>query len=219
VKLPVYTYSFLNTYDTCPKQAFHRYVLKDIKFVATEQIKWGNTVHDAMDARVGKGTPLPVECARYEKYAAAFDGLNPLAESKVAITRDGSPVSYWDDAVWFRGKADVVLEQNGIGLFFDWKTGNSNYESPYELELHAMAFQAAHPHIEKITARYVWLKDDKLGRAYDVSNVGETLECLQEKADEIEMRFKQGIWPTKVGPLCGWCPVTSCGFNKAKDRR
>lgn len=215
MKLPVLSYSFLNTYDICPKQAFHRYVSKDIKFVPTEAITWGNTVHDALDRRLSKGTPLPAEVAKYEPYVAPLVELKPVTESKVAIKRDGSPVSYYDDAVWFRGKADVVVVQNDSALFFDWKTGSSKYESPYELELHAMAFQAAHPQIRKITARYVWLQDNRIGKPYDVSNVGETLECLQEKADEIEMAHKRGEWVTKQGPLCGWCPVKSCGFNRS----
>lgn len=218
MKLPTYSYSFLNCFDICPKQAYHRYVQRDIKFVATEAITWGNVVHDALDARL-KGKPLPPECAKYEPYAVALEPLKPVTESKVAIKRDGSPVSYYDEAVWFRGKADVVAIRGDMALFFDWKTGNSNYEDPYELELHAMAFQAAHPHIRKITARYVWLKDNRVGKPYDVSNVGETLECLQEKADEIEMCFKRGEWITKQGPLCGYCPVLSCTFNRVKDRR
>ncbi len=216
MKLPVYSYTFLNTYDICPKQAFHRYVLKDHPFVGTEASKWGTTVHEALDKRVGNGTPLPKECAKFEPYAAAIAPLKPLVENKVAIVRDGSPVSYYDEAVWFRGKADVVAESDDRALFFDWKTGSSKYEDPYELELHAMAYQAARPHLRKITAHYVWLKDGKLSKPYDVSNVGETLECLQEKADEIEQMNRVGLWPTKPGPLCGWCPVLSCGFNRAK---
>ncbi len=216
MKLPVYSYTFLNTYDICPKQAFHRYVLKDIKFTPTEAITWGTTVHEALDARVGKGTPLPKECEKFEPYAAAIAPLKPHTENKVAIKRDGSPVSYYDDDVWFRGKADVVAESNDRALFFDWKTGNSKYEDPYELELHAMAYQAARPHLIRITAHYVWLKDNRVSKPYDVSNVGETLECLQEKADEIEHCHKTGEWRTKAGPLCGWCPVTSCNFNRLK---
>ncbi len=51
MKLPVLSYTFLNTYDICPKQAFHRYVLKDIKFEGSDASRWGNTVHDAMDKR------------------------------------------------------------------------------------------------------------------------------------------------------------------------
>ncbi len=219
MKLPIYSYTFLNTYDICPKQAFHRYVLKDIKFVATEQITWGTTVHDALDARMSQGKPLPDSCKPYEKYVLTLEPLKPVTESKVAIKRDGSPVSYYDEAVWFRGKADVVAIRGNAGLFFDWKTGNSKYESPYELELHAMAFQAAHPEIEKMTGHYIWLKDDRVGKAHDVSNFGETLECLQEKADEIEMCFKRGEWRTRQGPLCGFCPVLSCGFNKSKERK
>ncbi len=214
MKLPTYSYTFLNCWDICPSQAFHRYVLRDIKFTPTEATTWGNVVHDALDARVAKGTPLPKECAKFEPYAAAIAPLKPLVENKVAIVRDGSPVSYYDETVWFRGKADVVAESDDRALFFDWKTGNSKYEDPYELELHAMAYQAARPHLRKITAHYVWLKDGKLSKPYDVSNVGETLECLQEKADEIEHCWKTGEWRTKPGPLCGWCPVTSCNFNR-----
>ena len=219
MKLPVYSYTFLNTWDICPKQAFHRYVIKDIKFTPTEATTWGNTVHDALDKRVGKGTPLPKDCEKFEIYAAAIAPLKPQTENKVAIKRDGSPVSYYDDDVWFRGKADVVAETGDRALFFDWKTGNSKYESPYELELHAMAYHAARPHLTRITAHYVWLKDMRMGKPHDVSNVGETLECLQEKADEIEQMNRTGLWPTKQGPLCGWCPVLSCGFNKSKERR
>lgn len=217
MKLPIYSYTFLNTFEICPKQAFHRYVLKDIKFVPTEAITWGNTVHDAMDKRLSKGTPLPKEVAKYEPFALAVEPLKPMVENKVAIRRDGSPVSYYDEAVWFRGKADVVAVKDDTALFLDWKTGSSKYESPYELELHAMAFQAAHPQLARITARYVWLADNRVGRPHDVSNVGETLECLQEKADEIEMCFKRGEWVTKQGPLCGWCPVKSCGFNRNRQ--
>lgn len=218
MKLPVLSYTFLNTYDICPKQAFHRYVLKDCPFTGSEASKWGNTVHDAMDKRLGKGTPLPPEVAQYEFYAKAIEPLKPQTEMKLAIKRDGTPCSFWDDAVWLRGKADVVAVNGTNGLLFDWKTGKKR-EDPYELELQALMLHAAGPHVERITGHYIWLKDNAVGKPHDLSNVGETLECLQEKADEIEMGHKRGEWPTKQGPLCGWCPVHSCGFNTNKDRK
>ncbi len=217
MKLPVYSYTFLNTYDICPKQAFHRYVLKDHPFVGSDASKWGNVVHDALDKRLSKGTPLPKEVAKYEPYAAAIEPLKPATEIKLGIRRDGSPTGFFDDDVWLRGKADVVITQEDKALLFDWKTGKKR-EDVYELELQALMVQACHlaTPIEYITGHYVWLQDGVVGRAHDVSNTGETLECLQEKADEIEHCHKTGEWRTKAGPLCGWCPVTSCNFNRLK---
>lgn len=217
MKLPVLSYTFLNTYDICPKQAFHRYVLKDCPFVGSDATRWGNTVHDAMDKRLSKGTPLPAECSQYEFYAASLDHLKPQTEMKLGIKRDGTPCSFWDDQVWYRGKADVVAMKANVAVLFDWKTNKNKREDGYELELHAMALHAAAPHLEKITGHYVWLQHNAVGKPHDLSNVGETLECLQDKADEIEMCHKRGEWRTKEGPLCGWCPVKSCGFNRNKS--
>lgn len=218
MKLPVLSYTFLNTYAICPKQAFHRYVLKDHPFVGSEASKWGNVVHDAMDKRLSKGTPLPVECARYEFYAITLEPLKPQTEMKLAIKKDGSACSFWDDAVWCRGKGDVVAIQSVAALLADWKTGKRREDS-YELELHGMMLRAAHPQLERITGHYIWLQDMAVGRPHDLSNTAETFEQLQEKADEIEMCHKRGEWRTRQSPLCSWCPVLSCGFNKSKERR
>lgn len=215
MKLPVLSYTFLSCFDICPKQAFHRYVLKDHPFVGSDASRWGNTVHDAMDKRLSKGTPLPPEMAQYEFYAAALEPLGPVTEMKLGIQRNGMPCSYWDDIVWFRGKADVVIVKSSIGALFDWKTSKTKREDAYELELHAMALHAAMPELDRITGHYVWLQNKTVGKPHDLSNVTETLEQLHEKADEIEMAHKRGEWPTKQGPLCGWCPVKSCGFNRS----
>ncbi len=217
MKLPVYSYTFLNTWDICPKQAFHRYVLKDHPFVGSTASKWGDVVHKAMEKRVGEGVPLPAECAKFEPYAAAIAPLKPGVEIKLGIRRDGSPTGFFDDDVWLRGKADVVAAKGSNGLLLDYKTG-AKREDPYELEIQGLMMQACwlgNPPLEKITGHYVWLKDGTIGKPHDVSNTGETLECLQEKADEIEQMNKTGLWPTKQGPLCGWCPVKSCGFNRS----
>lgn len=214
MKLPVLSYTFLNTYDICPKQAFHRYVLKDCPFVGSKESAWGNTVHDAMDKRLSKKTPLPPEVAQYEFYAATLEPLKPQTEMKLGITRGGEPCGFFADEVWLRGKADVVTMNDTTGLLFDWKTGKRR-EDPYELELQALMLWAARPKLVRITGHYIWLKDNAVGKPHDLSNVGETLECLQEKADEIESCHKRGEWRTKEGPLCGFCPVKSCGFNRS----
>ncbi len=215
MKLPKYSYTFLSTYEICPSQAFHRYVLKSIPFQETTQMKWGSEVHSALEKRVRDKAPLPVQMAKYEIYAATLEPLKPEVEMKLGIKRDGTPCAFFDDDVWLRGKADIAAKSGQAALLMDYKTGRKR-EDPYELELQGLMLQAAWPEVERITGHYVWLQDGVVGRAHDVSNVSETLECIQEKADEIEHCHKTGEWRTKSGPLCGWCPVTSCNFNRLK---
>ncbi len=214
MKLPVLSFTFLNTFDICPSQAFHRYVVKTYPFVGSEASKWGDRVHKALEARIGNDVPLPAEMAQYEGYAASLAALKPLVELKLGIRKDGSPCDFFADDVWLRGKADVVAKREALVLLADHKTGKKR-EDVYELEIQALMVHARWPDTQRITGFYGWLQEIKPGRLHDVSNVGETLECLQEKADEIEQMNKTGIWPVKQGPLCGWCPVKSCGFNRS----
>ena len=215
MKLPKYSYTFLSTYEICPKQSFHRFVLKDIPFQETPAMKWGTEVHTALEKRVRDKVPLPPQMVKYEFYAAALEPLNPECEMKLGIKRDGSPIAFFDDDVWLRGKADIAVKQGTTALLMDYKTGKKR-EDPYELEVQALMLHATWPEIERITGHYVWLQDGVVGRAHDVSNTGETLECIQEKADEIEHCHKTGEWRTKPGPLCNWCPVVSCNFNRVR---
>lgn len=215
MKLPVYSFTFLNTWDICPSQAFHRYVAKTHPFVGTDASKWGNVVHDAMKLRLRHKTPLPKEVAKYEPFVMAIEPYVISVEEKVGIKRDGTPCGFFDEDVWLRGLADVVAARENSAMLPDWKTGKRR-EDPFELEIQAVLIQAKWPQFEKITGHYVWLQDGVVGKPHDVSNVGETLEVLQDKADEIEQMNRTGIWPAKQGPLCGFCPVLSCGFNRVR---
>lgn len=217
MKLPVLSYTFLNTYDICPKQAYHRYVLKDHPFAGSDASRWGDRVHKALEARIRDNTPLPVEMTKYESYAAALAALKPIVEAKLGIKKDGTPCDFFAEDVWLRGKADVAAKRDTLALLADHKTGKKR-EDPYELEIQALLVGALWPELERVTGFYGWLQEGVPGRLHDVSNTGETLECLQEKADEIEHCHKTGEWRTRQGPLCGWCSVVSCNFNPKKVR-
>lgn len=215
VKLPVYSFTFLNTCAICPKQAFHRYVSKDAPFVGTDASRWGNVVHEAFEKRLGEGKPLPPEMNKWEHFAAPLVPLNPKVEMKLGMFRHGGPCDFFHPKVWLRGKADVAVVQGRAALLLDYKTGKRR-EDPKELEVQALLLWAQTAELDKITGRYVWLQDNALGKPHDVSNVGETLEVLQDKAAEIEANHAKGYWPKKQGPLCGFCPVLACEFNRVK---
>lgn len=208
----IYSFTFFNTADICMKQAYHRYVVKDAPFVGSDASRWGDKVHKSFEKRLGEGVALPPEMAKWEQFAAPLDPLKPQVEMKLGIKKDGTPTDFFAPDVWLRGKADVVVKQNSTALLLDWKSGKRR-EDPFELEVQALMVRCKWPEVEKITGRYVWLQDNAIGKPHDVSNVGETLEVLQDKSAEIEANHAKGYWPAKQGPLCGWCPVKSCQFN------
>ena len=212
------TYSILNSYRNCPHQMGRRYVVKDLgPYVETPEIAWGNKVHLAMEQRVQGGKPLPVEMQGWEVFAAplAAHEAGVRCELKLGVTQDFLPCDFWAEDVWFRGKLDVAMIKGPNAYIVDWKTGKSTYEDPLELETGAALLRAKFSHIEKITGNYVWLKENRLGERYDLSDTRQTWSTVQRLMDEIAAKVKStdpvwDVWEKQPSGLCSWCPVKDC---------
>lgn len=213
----VWTYSILNNYEqVCPHQTQHRYVLKSTKFVETVQMKWGNDVHTAMEQRVGYGKPLPDSMKDWEQFAAPFDGRHAIVEQKLGLTETGHPCDFWSDEVYFRGKIDLQVLNDEQCLLVDHKTGKSAFENPFELETSAMLVHAHNPKLKKFAGHYLWLAENRLGKAYDLSNTSLTWATVNDIVAAIEKSHASGEWKKKPGGLCGWCDVSSCEHWRAR---
>ena len=207
----VFTYTNINTYLICPEQMYRRYVKKDVAFKGSPESEFGNEVHSAMEYRIG-GKPLPVKMQHWEPFVAAFDGLKVKAEVKLGITAEGRPTGFFDKDVWLRGKADVVAI-NGTACFLpDWKSGKPR-EEPLELAVNAMLVHAANPHLRSFTGAYVWLKENRMGVAHDVSDTNSTWAKVNNVVEEIKDSMQSGVWEKKRTPLCAWCDVADCENN------
>ena len=93
---------------------------------------------------------------------------------KLGVTAKGSATGFFDKDVWGRGKADCVLMSDDAAYLADWKTGGSKYEDPFELAVQAMLLNAKFPGLRTIRASYVWLKEERVGQVYDVSDTAKT---------------------------------------------
>lgn len=215
MKLPPISYTFLRNVENCPRKAHHLHVLKDLPKEDSQAMRWGIQVHEAMEARLKKKKPLPESMEKWERFCK-FDPHPIEAELKVAIRVDGSPCQFFADDVWCRGKVDVAVFHDPAltCVIFDWKTGKKR-EDPGELELHAMMLQRRHPQYKTIVGHYVWLQDGEIGQQHDLSNGAAVLESTQRQVAEIQKHADVGFWPPRQNPLCGWCPVKSCEFNKS----
>lgn len=223
MKLPVGTYTFYNNFENCPYKAYRVYVVKDIPRVETPEMKWGNDVHSGLEHRIKDGAPLPEKMVMCEPVAAQLAALQHeyggLVEGKLAIDAHGWPVGFWDDHVWFRGKLDCAVFSAQLAAWIvDWKTGKPR-EEPFELETGALLLKAHNPKLEVIVGEYFWLQTGKQGMRYTLTNFAQTYGKLQTLRNEMEGYAASGVWPKRKNPLCGWCDVLDCEYNKKGKRK
>lgn len=205
------TFTILSAYGQCPHRMYRQYIAKDLgPFVQTEAMKWGNDVHEAFEKRVGSRGPLPVGMQQWERFCMPFDAHTAETEIKLGITQAGQPIDFWDKQVWFRGKVDLAIVQGETGYINDWKTGSGKYEDPFELEVGAVLLQASRPRLRRILGHYTWLKEDRVGKMYDLSDTRKTLERMRQAMDAIAHRRSMERWDKIKSGLCGWCPVKDC---------
>lgn len=210
------SHTMLSTFDRCPKQAYHRYVVRDQPYVESESMKWGNQVHSALEVRGGpKKVPLPEAMSRFEKYIAPFDTHHHVrTEAMLGMTLSGKASAFFDNArTGFRGKADLISRQGTHAFMLDWKTGRK-WEDPRELEEHATLLKIESPELTSIKGAYVWLKEDELGKVYNLlDKVPETFERIVDTTKTIRQMAQKGTeFPARENKLCGWCSV-ECKYN------
>jgi hypothetical protein len=211
------TFSILNAYRNCGHQMFRRYIKKDLgPYVETPEIKWGNEVHAAFELRVGAGKPLPLNMQQWEQFAVPFDAYREgeawtiRCEQKLAVTSAGASCDFWDKQVWFRGKADITVVRGNTAYIPDLKTGSSKYEDPFELATQAVLLRAKNPTLTNIMGSYIWLKENRVGQMYDLSDTRETWREMCRLMGEIESDRHKGQFEKNKSGLCGWCPVADC---------
>jgi hypothetical protein len=116
-----WSFSKLDNFETCAKKFYEYYVAKNVKDDSTENIDWGNEVHDAMRDALRKVKPLPEVMKPYQKWVdrvLAGPG-DLLVEQKYALDSTLSPCPYFAPVVWYRGIADVVRIDGPVGLAID----------------------------------------------------------------------------------------------------
>ena len=211
------SHSFVSTWERCPKQAQHRYVLRDTPNETTDAIVWGRRVHEALDGAIRGDAPLGADFKAYAPYLASIAKIPGVrSEVKLGIRRDGVACDFSDPDVWVRGAIDVLAVVGRNAVIADWKTGKRR-EDAAELEVHALLAVAHNPAVHSISGVYVWLKEGRVGTTHDLSDTGRTWQRLQSVAASVDKAMREGgAWPANPNPLCGWCPVKTCKFYKER---
>lgn len=215
--MQAWTYSRLESFETCPKKFYHLSVAKDHSDPPTEATKWGERVHKAMEDRITIGTPLPEGMTQWESIADKIASLpgEKYAETKLAIDRGFQPTEW--KAAWSRGIADLLVTYNNTAVVLDYKTGKRKPSE--QLALYAAYTFAYHPTVDKVTTGFVWLKEKKIDKEqFERKDIPEIWQALLPKVRKLESAYERDAWPAKPSGLCrGWCPVKSCPHYKEKS--
>lgn len=215
--LPKGSDTFISDYQTCPSRCFHKHIARDAPYVETASLKWGNDVHKAMEDRITGGKPLTKDFVKFERFAKPFEGRKTHGELRLGVRRDRSTCGFYDADAFFGGKVDtfIVSPDDTSAVIFDWKTGKVR-EEDFQLRSQALLIKSRFPKLVNLTGCYVWLNQMQLGIMHDLSDIERTWAEICSIMATIEQYAAVNHWPKREGPLCAYCPVMSCEFNRTK---
>ena len=216
-----WSYSAATTYEQCARKYYHLYVAKDVKQDSnSEVLLYGNAVHKAAEEYIGKGKPLP---EKFEQFQKTLDKLkqipgDKLCEHKLGLTKDLKPCGFFDNNVWWRGVADLLIldRDKGVATSVDYKTGKSSEKADTrQLSLLSIAIFKHFPEIKTIKAGLIFLvAKDLVKDEHHVDNIDDLWSEWVPLIKRIEASYESGVFNAQPNYLCkNYCPVKSCPHN------
>lgn len=213
-----WSYTALKNFETCPRRYYSYNVAKDVKEPESEALIKGKRIHEAFDARVAKGVPLPPGMTMHEGLLARLARAKGeiRTEQRLALGSDLSPSKFFGRTAWFRAVLDYtnVNEAGDRIVVIDYKTGKPS-EDMTQLQLAAVTVFAHHTRARRVSVALAFVAYDQIERATftreDTTEIWS--DVLPRVRRMVDARQSQN-YPPKPGGLCKrWCAVTSCPFH------
>ena len=214
-----WSFSSLKDFINCPKQYYHTKVAKDFEKKTTQQMLYGTEVHKACEDYVRDGTPLAKNYLRFKPQLDALleIGGQKYCEHQMALTAEREPCAFDSDTRWVRGIVDLLIVDGADAYIVDYKTGSNRYPDPKQLKLMALMTFAHFPEVERIKAGLLFVMHNTfVTEEYSREGIDELWECFAPDLMRLDIAYQRNSWSPKAGPLCGWCPVSSCNFYRER---
>jgi len=215
-----WSYSKIKAFEQCPKQFYHDKILKEVPFKETEATLYGTAFHTAAEDFIGKDVPLPGKFSFAQKMLDVLKNKrgDKLCELKLGITEDLEPCGFYDDNVWFRGIADLIILDGDLAWVIDYKTGKSSkYADKGQLELMALSVFKHYPQVKTVRAGLVFvISNDLVKSTYTEYDKPKLWEKWLAKYKQMETAAIEDVWNAKPNGLCRrHCPIIECVHNGA----
>lgn len=215
-----WSHSRIDAFKKCPKMLKHQ-IDKDVPFEQSEQMKWGDRVHKALEYRVRDKVPLSGEFAQYESIALAIDRApgNVFCENKITLDVGLQPTGWFAKDAYVRIIVDVMKINGNVGFMGDYKTGKMKFDEA-QLKLFAAGGFQAYPHVDKWTTAYIWTQDKIIDPAvYTRDQLPKLWEELLVQPKRLQEAHVMNHWPAKPGWQCGWCGANKYGKCESASER
>jgi len=219
--MTTWSYSSLKTFEQCAKKYYHLKVLKDVKDEGSEATIYGNEAHKAAEDYVSAGTPLP---ARFNYMQKTLDALRAIPGEKhcelklgVELSDTGYlPCEFFGEEVWWRGIADLLIINGDTGYLVDYKTSkNAKYADTKQLDILAAAVFTRFPQLRKLKSALIFVVSNEFVKKEHTSDLSKSyFATFTPELDRLSVAEDTGVWNANSGPLCKFCPVTTCEHNR-----
>jgi hypothetical protein len=193
-------------------------IAKDYIEKETEAMLYGTLFHEAAENFVKNDTPIP-EKFKYAEAALISLKNKPgkkLCEYKLGLTEDLEPCGFFDENVWFRGIADLIILDGDTAWVVDYKTGKSaRYADKGQLELMALATFKHFPEVKKVKAGLLFVIAKALIKdSYDSTAAPILWKKWLADYARMEKALETDTWNPRPSGLCRQhCAVIDCPHN------
>jgi hypothetical protein len=218
-----WSYSSIKTFDQCPKKYYHLKIIKDVKDEGSEATIYGTEVHKAAEEYIKIGAAIP---PKFKFIEATVDGLSKIpgekhCELKLGVRKTATgyePCGFFDEGVWWRGIADLVIVNGKLGFSIDYKTSkNSKYADMKQLDVLAGALFVHFPQLERIKSALAFLVSNEFIHKEHFSDRRDIyLDTFTPELERLAGAQESGVWNANTGPLCKFCPVVACEHNRKR---
>jgi hypothetical protein len=217
--MKAWSHSALKDFEGCARRYHEVRVLKKYTQKETEQIRYGKELHKAAEDYVKDNVPIP---AHFSFVQPTIDALlakpgTKYAEYEMGLTVDLRPCGFRDDSCWVRGIADLLIvdEESLTAWVVDYKTGKDKYPDKEQLTLMSLMVFAHFPIVRMVKSALLFVvKDTMVKHKVVLEEVTNYWQDYRERVARLEAAFANNVWNPTSTPLCPWCPVKTCEFNK-----
>jgi hypothetical protein len=223
--MPSWSYSSLKVFQQCPKKYYHLRIAKDVQQGDTEATIYGKEVHKAAEDYMRDGTPIPEKFAYMRPILTKLETIKGTRyceyEMGLKKTSDGYVTcDFYDPAYWWRGIADLLIVDDELAYMIDYKTSKSaKYADLKQLDAMAACIFRMFPNVKRIKSALLFVVSNEFVHKEHNCDT-DYLKGFQFDLERLETAIATGTWNAVSGPLCGWCPVTSCvHYREPRKRR
>jgi CRISPR/Cas system-associated exonuclease Cas4 (RecB family) len=212
-----WSYSALKEYENCPKKYYEIRVAQNYTVIPSEQMIYGTEVHKALEDYVKDGKELALNYLRFKPAADALIDIpgKKYPEYEMALFRDKTPCDFADSNRWVRGIVDLLIVDGDYAFIVDYKTGSSKYPDPKQLRLMSLMTFAHFPNVNKIKAGLLFVMHGSfVTEEYTREELDKSWAKFNGPLGRLDNSYDNNVWPPNPTPLCKYCPVKSCDFNR-----